>query len=63
MHVLSLFRLIIKRSFNLLCVLDLFFSRTLAVNSVSDSAAGRLDVGALGEGKQENDRTVDRLDV
>ena len=30
-----LFRLIKKRSFNLLCVLDLFF-RTLAVNSVSD---------------------------
>ena len=30
-----LFRLIEKRSFNLLCVLDLFF-RTLAVNSVSD---------------------------
>ena len=29
------FRLIKKRSFNLLCVLDLFF-RTLAVNSVSD---------------------------
>ena len=28
-------RLIKKRSFNLLCVLDLFF-RTLAVNSVSD---------------------------
>ena len=30
-----LFRLIKKRSFNLLCVLDLFF-RTLAVNSLSD---------------------------
>ena len=30
-----LFRLIKKHSFNLLCVLDLFF-RTLAVNSVSD---------------------------
>ena len=30
-----LLRLIKKRSFNLLCVLDLFF-RTLAVNSVSD---------------------------
>ena len=30
-----LFRPIKKRSFNLLCVLDLFF-RTLAVNSVSD---------------------------
>ena len=32
-----LFRIIKRRSFNLLCVLDLFF-RTLTVNSVSDFA-------------------------
>ena len=34
-YIFVLFRLIQKHSFNLLCVLDLFF-RMLAVNSVSD---------------------------